>query len=175
MPAHILLARLDARDRELFARWSIFEHECSRAAKRFWTALTHLGGVSCSIAAAAVPVRAAGALGLAAQRALAVLVVSHLVVQLVKRTVGRPRPSRGVGCQALVVEPDRFSFPSGHSAAAMSVAFAYAVAFPPLAVVLIPLALLVGASRVVLGVHYPGDVLIGQLIAVLTGVPILFG
>jgi undecaprenyl-diphosphatase len=41
--------------------------------------------------------------------------------------------------------------------------------------VLIPIALLIGASRVCLGVHYPGDVLTGQLIAVLTAIPILFG
>lgn len=51
----------------------------------------------------------------------------------------------------------------------------WAVAFPPLAVVLIPLAVLVEMSRVCLDVHEPGDVLIGQVIALLTGLPILFG
>ena len=171
--ASLLLTRLDARDRELFIRWSM-SGEQRRRARRFWTALTHLGGVSCSVAAAALPLGAAGPLGVAAQRASVTLVISHLIVQLVKRTVGRPRPSRRVDRAALVVEPDRFSFPSGHSAAAMSVAFVYAVAYPPLAIVLVPIAVLVGLSRVFLGVHYPGDVLIGQLIAVLTGLPILF-
>ena len=73
----------------------------------------------------------------------------------------------------MVAEPDKFSFPSGHAAAAMSVAIVYSFAFPTLASALIPLAMLVGVSRVCLGVHYPGDVLIGQLIAALTALPIV--
>jgi len=170
--ANPLIQRLDARDRDLFQRWSLVE-ESSRVAQLFWTILTHLGGATCSVLAALLPIRAPGSLGVAARRAFAVLVVSHLIVQLVKRTVGRPRPSRGVDCRTLIDEPDRFSFPSGHSAAAMSVAFVYAMAFPHYASVLIPAAVLVGASRVCLGVHYPGDVLIGQLIALLTALPIV--
>jgi undecaprenyl-diphosphatase len=55
----------------------------------------------------------------------------------------------------------------------MSVAFIYASAFPSLALPLVALAVGVGMSRVFLGVHYPGDVLIGQLIAVIAGVFVL--
>jgi undecaprenyl-diphosphatase len=55
----------------------------------------------------------------------------------------------------------------------MSVAFIYASAFPSLALPLVALAVGVGMSRVFLGVHYPGDVLIGQVIAVITGVFVL--
>jgi undecaprenyl-diphosphatase len=165
--ASMLFERLDARDRELFLRFATFE-DASLTARVFWKTLTHLGGVSCSIAAAVVPLFVGGTLAAAAPSALIALVLSHIVVQMIKRTVGRPRPSRSIDCRTLVNEPDRFSFPSGHSAAAMSVAVVYAVAFPPYAIVLIPLATLVGASRVCLGVHYPGDVLIGQLIAALT-------
>jgi len=177
MAAGAIFARLDARDRALFARMSVTPGT-SRLARIAWTILTHLGGVVCSVVAAVFPLIAPGAAAHAAHAAhpaLTTLVVSHLIVQLVKRTVGRPRPSRVVGRDALVPEPDRFSFPSGHAAASMSVAIVYAVAHPSLAWLLVPLAMLVGASRVCLGVHYPGDVLIGQLIAVVTAIPIVFG
>jgi membrane-associated phospholipid phosphatase len=55
----------------------------------------------------------------------------------------------------------------------MSVAVMYCARFSELGVVLIPLAMLVGASRVCLGVHLPGDVLTGQILALLAGAIVL--
>jgi undecaprenyl-diphosphatase len=167
----VILARLDAHDRALFSRLAIAD--AARHWRLGWTLLTHLGGVWFAIAAATIPLAVHGAVGEAAERALATLVVSHLVVQLIKRTVGRPRPSRATGLSALAVEPDRFSFPSGHAAAAMSIAFVYACAFSALALPLLLAAAAVGLSRVRLGVHYPGDVLAGQLLAVVTGLLVM--
>lgn len=169
----MLLTSLGAHDRTLFLRWALTDS--SRRARLIWTFLTSAGGATCTILAATVPLMLGGVIAEVAQQALTTLVVSHLIVQLVKRTVGRPRPSRSTASAALVIEPDRFSFPSGHAAAAMSVAFVYAGAFPSLALPLVLLAGAVGMSRVFLGVHYPGDVLIGQLIAVLTGLVALRG
>lgn len=163
MPNSLLLA-IDRTDRALFVRCAGRMRGIWRLA---WTFLTHLGGTTASVAAALVPMLLDdGDLHRAAQRALATLVISHLGVQLMKRTVSRPRPSHKDGWVALVREPDRFSFPSGHACAAMAVCFSYALAFPALAAPLVILAGLVGASRVFLGVHYPGDVLVGQLLAV---------
>jgi undecaprenyl-diphosphatase len=169
----MLLSNLGARDRTLFLRCALVDS--SRRARLLWSMLTNAGGATCTLLAVTVPLLLGGALAVAAQQALVTLVLSHLLVQLVKRTVGRPRPSHGIAGAALIVEPDRFSFPSGHAAAAMSVAFVYASAYPSLAVPLVALAAAVGVSRVFLGVHYPGDVLIGQLIAVLTGLVALHG
>lgn len=163
----MLLTSLDTRDRVLFLRCAL-AHSSHRS-RLVWTILTYAGGATCTILAVILPLLIGGPIAGVAARALLTLAVSHLVVQLVKRTVGRPRPSRGVASTVLVAEPDQFSFPSGHATAAMSVAFVYAHAYPSLALPLVALAGAVGMSRVFLGVHYPGDVLIGQVIAVATG------
>jgi len=70
--------------------------------------------------------------------------------------------------QACIAVPDPFSFPSGHACAILSVAYVVSVALPVVAWFLLPIALLVGMSRAVLGVHSPGDVIVGQGLAVLT-------
>ncbi len=165
-----LLTRLDARDRALLARWTIDRTTAGRSA---WVALTHLGGAWCTIAAATLPLLAGGTLRLAAVRALVALTVSHGLVQLLKRNVVRERPPCELDTDPLVAIPDAFSFPSGHATAAMAVAFIYAVAFPAAAPVLMVLAAGIGFSRVILGVHYPGDVVVGQLIALLTDILVL--
>ena len=59
---------------------------------------------------------------------------------------------------------DRFSFPSGHTLHAVCFTIIAIDAFPVLAWVLVPLALLIALSRVVLGLHYPSDVLAGAAI-----------
>jgi undecaprenyl-diphosphatase len=138
------------------------------SARAAWTGITHLGGTGLSLLAAGLPLLACCALHEAAKIALATVVVSHLVVQVIKRTVVRGRPFMVDGCVSLVRVPDKFSFPSGHATASMAVAVTYAVAFPLWAGPLLFIAFLVGFSRIRLGVHYPSDVLVGQLIAVAT-------
>lgn len=131
--------------------------------------LTHLGdavvtiGLTLLLVVGAVPGTAD-----AGVRAAFTLVGSHLCVQLVKRTVTRARPCLPTGVSALVQPPDRFSFPSGHAAASLSVALASAQVLPgPAAAAVFALAMLVGLSRCYLGVHYPGDVAAGWMLALL--------
>jgi undecaprenyl-diphosphatase len=162
-----LLPRLSAQDRALMLRCAI-SPSAPRLFRTGWTIITHLGGTGPSLLAAGLPLLACCALHGAAQLALETVVVSHLIVQVVKRTVVRGRPATTGRCTSLIREPDRFSFPSGHATASMSVALVYGAAFPVWAAPLLLLALLVGFSRVRLGVHYPSDVLVGQLIGAVT-------
>jgi undecaprenyl-diphosphatase len=59
---------------------------------------------------------------------------------------------------------DRYSFPSGHTLHAVSFTTLAVTSFPELAWLLVPFAVLVAASRVVLGLHYPSDVAAGAVI-----------
>jgi undecaprenyl-diphosphatase len=131
-------------------------------------AVTHLGDAAVTVTLTlALVLGIAPSLALAGRRAAFALVGSHLVVQLLKRTVTRSRPVMPTGVAALVQPPDRFSFPSGHAAASLSVALGLAMALPAiLAAPVLGMALVVGASRCYLGVHYPGDVLAGWMLAI---------
>lgn len=162
-----LLERLDARDRRLYLRLAL-GHEAPLLRRRCWVAITALGSAVVTIGLVVVPYVARLWPRAASWRAGAALLISHLVIQVLKRLVGRERPSEAVPGRSVIANPDRFSFPSGHSASSLAIALSYAVAFPGLTVPLVALGMLVGWSRVALGVHYPGDVLAGQTIAALT-------
>jgi undecaprenyl-diphosphatase len=163
-----LVHRIDAHDRDLLLRWSL-DDEAGTVSRRAWIGITHLGSAWITIGSVLVPLLLRLVPRAVSLRAALALAISHVIVQVVKRFVNRARPER----PALIPLPDRFSFPSGHATASLAIALSYALAFPALAVVLTGLGLTVGFSRVVLGVHYPGDVVVGQAIAASTMVGVL--
>ena len=88
-----------------------------------------------------------------------------LLYTLLKRLLVRERPfitHQGISQAAAPL--DRYSFPSGHTLHAVCFTWQAAAHFPELAWVLLPLTALIAASRVVLGLHYPTDVLAGASI-----------
>lgn len=88
---------------------------------------------------------------------------------LLKQGTRRERPFRSCADIRQHIEaPDVFSFPSGHTLHACSYALLLSAAFPPVWPLAWGFALLVGLGRVVLGVHYPSDVLAGALIGIAT-------
>ncbi|MCA2980698.1 MAG: phosphatase PAP2 family protein [Myxococcaceae bacterium] len=136
------------------------------ASVRLLRTLTHLGDtpvwlfVGLTLAAAGTAGTKLLALRLGASAGLAAL-----LAQAVKRLSRRRRPNAGiVGFVALVQNPDAFSFPSGHTAAAVAAAIAWAGEGTGLGALAAGFAGLIGCSRVALGAHYPLDVMAGALL-----------
>lgn len=93
-----------------------------------------------------------------------------LLYTLLKRGTKRPRPfARDGRIRAWVAPLDEFSFPSGHTLHAVAFTLVALAYYPVLAWLLVPFSASVAASRVVLGLHYPSDVLaataIGSVLA----------
>jgi undecaprenyl-diphosphatase len=97
-------------------------------------------------------------------------VLGSLAAQALKRSLTRPRPDASIqGFEALAANPDKFSFPSGHTAAAFGVAIALADEPHGVGPGAMLLATGIGLSRVYLGAHYPLDVLAGVFLGVCSG------
>ena len=93
-----------------------------------------------------------------------------LVFKVLKRLSQRPRPCQlEPHCWSKVLPPDQFSFPSGHTMTAFSIALVVSYFYPALEGPLLFLAVSIALSRVVLGMHFLSDVLAGIILGVALG------
>jgi membrane-associated phospholipid phosphatase len=155
------------RDSEVSALVSIQSLTSSPGIQRGAVILSHLGEHAlCWIAVGLVGAARDRAQRRPWLRATATVVGAHGLSIVVKRVVRRRRPS-DPRVQVLVKTPGDLSFPSSHAASTTAAAVAYSRLLGrryPL--ISIPVMM---TSRVVLGVHYPSDVLAGSLLGAVMG------
>ncbi len=150
--------------------WKVQDWFSSPLLDRIMPAVTHLGdgGIFWLLLAALLllrpATRRAGASVLLAM-ALCLLVGNGLL----KPLIARPRPYAADPSILLLISPspDPFSFPSGHTMHSVAAACSIGLSGNRrLFLAMLPLALLIGFSRVYLMMHYPLDVLAGALLGV---------
>lgn len=103
---------------------------------------------------------------------VALLIAWFVGNEVLKSWVARPRPFVTLSdVRLLVNRPSDFSFPSGHTTTSFAPAAAFYRKHKPLGTAALVLAVVIGLSRIYIGVHYPLDVLGGALVG--TGVGLL--
>ncbi|HYA16340.1 MAG TPA: phosphatase PAP2 family protein [Bryobacteraceae bacterium] len=106
----------------------------------------------------------------AIEAAACAVAVGIVVFHKVKRIVCRTRP-RDIEphCWANIITRDKFSFPSGHSTTAFAVALSLGSFYPEILPLLLLLAANVAISRVIVGMHFLSDILVGSGTGALLG------
>ena len=143
---------------------------------RMHSALTEVSRYLSKTGDGSLYVLVAGALfwheGIESSRLQAVLLaflIERPVYFVLKNSLKRNRPQAAlINFRSIITPSDQFSFPSGHTSAAFMMATLLGYYFPSLIIPLYGWATLVGCSRVVLGVHFPTDILVGIILGIST-------
>lgn len=92
---------------------------------------------------------------------------AFLANTLLRRLFNAPRPFEVYNFTPLVKHDKGESFPSRHSTSALIIALTISYIYPTWGTMMIIIALCIGPSRILCGVHFPKDVMAGYLLALL--------
>ncbi len=159
-----MLNRLNHFDQQLFAK--LFTHNPSGTVISLARVLSRSGE---GVLHLLIPF-VAWQLGMASiEQLVALLLLSFTLERCLnwslKNTLKRPRPQNaGMNDYSFSESPNRFSFPSGHSSRAFLLATVLLIVYGSTALIMYCWATGVALSRVILGAHYPGDILAGAIV-----------
>lgn len=134
----------------------------------FFSVISKLGDGGIWAAAGIAVLAIQGSAGLPAiLQMIATGIIGVIIYKSLKSRLIRERPYINHGNILCGTAPlDQYSFPSGHTLHAVSFTVMLSHFEPALLPFALPIALLIGASRVILGLHYPSDVIVGAAIGV---------
>jgi undecaprenyl-diphosphatase len=97
-------------------------------------------------------------------------VISVTLFLRLKKLAHRARPCAIERCSwSTLLPPDQFSFPSGHSMTAFSIAIPLSLFYPSLEAGLLFCAISIAVSRILLGMHFLSDVIAGSALGAILG------
>ena len=106
---------------------------------------------------------------------LGTLIISQIIVHTLKILLSRERPYNIIEhLNTFGIDLKDYSFPSGHTTASFSIATTIALNIPRLSILVFTIAIIIGISRIYLGVHYPTDVAAGILVGCFTSIVVHF-
>lgn len=138
----------------------------------FFRSITNVGGATFTICSVLILMLfTSNQTRMAALASALSLALSHIPVHFLKKLFPRKRPYLTLEKTLFPTNPlQDHSFPSGHTTAIFSVIIPFVLYAPVLSLLLIPLAICVGISRIYLGLHYPSDVFAGMLLGSFFGI-----
>jgi len=150
---------------------SVNQHFRRRTLNLFFRTITHIGGALFTISSTLFfLITTPEEFHSIAVSCLASLVFSHVVVIIIKKSFPRNRPYLTLKESYVMENPIKdYSFPSGHTTAIFSIITPVMIAFPNYSLFFIIIGLLVGLSRIYLGLHYPTDVAAGIILGSVSG------
>lgn len=157
------------------ANWNLSKKNQRRFLRLFWSVLSHSGdGLLTLILMGVVYIIGTPAWRTLILTLLAADILTAIAVRIVKVTVRRPRPAGDWG--AFYRKTDPHSFPSGHAGRGGALGLASLLLMPwwigfPVFI----WGALVAMSRVIMGVHFTSDVVVGYIIGLVVALLVVIG